>query len=71
MDLDKLKFDERGLIPAIVVDAENKKVLTLAYMSRESLEISMREGRTCFWSRSRQELCARARRAATCSASSQ
>ena len=56
MDLDKLKFDERGLIPAIVVDAENKKVLTLAYMNRESLEISMREGRTCFWSRSRQEL---------------
>ena len=53
MDLDKLKFDERGLIPAIVVDAENKKVLTLAYMNRESLEISMREGRTCFWSRSR------------------
>ena len=49
MDLDKLKFDERGLIPAIVVDAENKKVLTLAYMNRESLEISMREGRTCFW----------------------
>lgn len=56
MDLDKLKFDERGLIPAIVVDAENKKVLTLAYMNRESLEISMREGRTCFWSRSRKEL---------------
>ena len=56
MDLDKLKFDERGLIPAIVVDAENKKVLTLAYMNRESLEISMREGRTCFWSRSRREL---------------
>ena len=56
MDLDKLKFDERGLIPAIVVDAENTKVLTLAYMNRESLEISMREGRTCFWSRSRQEL---------------
>ena len=56
MDLDKLKFDERGLIPAIVVDAENKMVLTLAYMNRESLEISMREGRTCFWSRSRREL---------------
>ena len=56
MDLDKLKFDERGLIPAIVVDAENKKVLTLAYMNRESLEISMKEGRTCFFSRSRQEL---------------
>ena len=56
MDLNKLKFDERGLIPAVVVDAESKKVLTLAYMNRESLEISMREGRTCFWSRSRQEL---------------
>ena len=38
------------------MDAESKKVLTLAYMNRESLEISMREGRTCFWSRSRQEL---------------
>ncbi len=56
MDLDKLKFDERGLIPAIVVDAINKKVLTLAYMNRESLEISIKEGRTCFWSRSRKEL---------------
>ena len=51
MDLDKLKFDERGLIPAIVVDAENKKVLTLAYMNRESLEISMREGFICHSSR--------------------
>ena len=56
IDLDTLKFDEKGLIPAIVVDAESKKVLTLAYMNRESLEISMQEGRTCFWSRSRQEL---------------
>ena len=55
-DLDTLKFDEKGLIPAIVVDAESKKVLTLAYMNRESLEISMKEGRTCFFSRSRQEL---------------
>ncbi len=53
---DELKFDEKGLIPAIVVDGTSRKVLTLAYMSRESLEISMREGRTCFWSRSRQEL---------------
>ena len=53
---DSLKFDEKGLIPAIVVDAVSRKVLTLAYMNRESLEISMREGRTCFWSRSRQEL---------------
>ena len=56
IDLDTLKFDEKGLIPAIVVDAESKKVLTLAHMNRESLEISMQEGRTCFYSRSRQEL---------------
>ncbi len=56
IDLDTIKFDEKGLIPAIVVDAESKKVLTLAYMNRESLEISMQEGRTCFYSRSRQEL---------------
>ena len=56
LNIDQLKFDEKGLIPAIVVDAQSTKVLTLAYMSRESLEISMREGRTCFWSRSRREL---------------
>lgn len=56
IELDTLKFDEKGLIPAIVVDADTKKVLTLAYMNRESLEISIREKRTCFWSRSRQEL---------------
>lgn len=56
IDIDKLKFDEKGLIPSIVVDAETKKVLTLAYMNRESLEISIREGRTCFFSRSRQQL---------------
>lgn len=56
IELDTLKFDEKGLIPAIVVDANTKKVLTLAYMNRESLEISIREKRTCFWSRSRQEL---------------
>ena len=56
LDLNTLKFDEKGLIPAIVVDAETKKVLTLAYMNRESLEISIAEKRTCFWSRSRQEL---------------
>ncbi|MBQ9197991.1 MAG: bifunctional phosphoribosyl-AMP cyclohydrolase/phosphoribosyl-ATP diphosphatase HisIE [Clostridia bacterium] len=55
-DIDQLKFDEKGLIPAIVVDAESKKVLTLAYMNRESLKISMEKGLTCFWSRSRQEL---------------
>lgn len=56
LDINNLKFDEKGLIPAIVVDTYSKKVLTLAYMNRESLEISMKEGRTCFWSRSRQEL---------------
>lgn len=54
--IDELKFDEKGLIPTVVVDAVTKKVLTVAYMNRESLEITMREGRTCFWSRSRQEL---------------
>lgn len=56
INIDKLKFDEKGLIPAIVVDAVNKKVLTLAYMNKESLEISIKEKKTCFWSRSRQEL---------------
>ena len=56
LNIDELKFDSQGLIPAIVVDAQSKKVLTLAYMNRESLAISMAEGRTCFWSRSRGEL---------------
>lgn len=56
LNIEDLKFDEKGLIPAVVVDAMSKKVLTVAYMNRESLEISMKEGRTCFWSRSRQEL---------------
>lgn len=56
LDIEKLKFDEKGLIPAIVVDDETDKVLTLAYMNRESLEISMEKELTCFWSRSRQEL---------------
>ena len=54
--IDELKFDEKGLILAVVVDAVTKKVLTVAYMNRESLEISINEGTTCFWSRSRQEL---------------
>ena len=52
----ELKFDEKGLIPAIVVDARTKQVLTLAYMNEESLKISMEKELTCFWSRSRQEL---------------
>ena len=56
IDIAQLKFDEKGLIPAIVVDAVTKRVLTLAYMNKESLEISMEKGLTCFWSRSRQEL---------------
>lgn len=55
-NIDKLKFDDNGLIPAIVVDYYTKEVLTLAYMNKESLEISMREGKTCFYSRSRKEL---------------
>jgi len=56
LNIDELKFDEKGLIPAIVVNAATKKVLTLAYMNRESLKISMEKGLTCFFSRSRQEL---------------
>ncbi len=56
INIDELKFNEKGLIPAIVVDSVSKKVLTLAYMNKESLEISIREKKTCFWSRSRQEL---------------
>ena len=56
LNINELKFDEKGLIPTIVVDYITKKVLTLAYMNRESLEISMKEGKTCFFSRSRQEL---------------
>ena len=55
-DINQLKFDDKGLIPAIVVDSITKKVLTLAYMNRESLEISIEKGLTCFYSRSRQEL---------------
>ena len=54
--IDSLKFDERGLIPAIVVDVYTKEVLTLAYMNKESLEITMQKGLTCFYSRSRNEL---------------
>ena len=56
LKIEDLKFDEKGLIPAVVVDTYSKKVLTVAYMNKESLQISMEEGRTCFWSRSRQEL---------------
>ena len=56
LNIDELKFDEKGLIPAVVVDSITKKVLTVAYMNKESLKISMEKGLTCFWSRSRQEL---------------
>ena len=56
LDINTLKFDEKGLIPAVVVDAITKEVLTVAYMNKESLQISMEKGLTCFWSRSRQEL---------------
>ena len=53
---EQLKFDANGLIPAIVIDAGSGDILTLAYMNAESLDISLREKKTCFWSRSRQEL---------------
>ena len=56
IDISELKFDEKGLIPAIVVDSVTKRVLTLAYMNEESLRISMEKELTCFFSRSRQEL---------------
>ena len=56
LKIDDLKWDGQGLIPAVVVDAASGDVLTLAYMNKESLQISIEEGRTCFWSRSRQTL---------------
>ena len=56
ININELKFDENGLLPAIVVDAESSAVLMLAYMNKESLKVSIDEGRTCFWSRSRNEL---------------
>ncbi|MBQ3277259.1 MAG: bifunctional phosphoribosyl-AMP cyclohydrolase/phosphoribosyl-ATP diphosphatase HisIE, partial [Oscillospiraceae bacterium] len=56
IDIDALKFDEKGLIPAVVVDSGSKRVLTLAYMNRESLAVTMEKGLACFWSRSRREL---------------
>ena len=56
LNIDELKFDSNGLIPAVVVDSITKKVLTVAYMNRESLEVSMEKGLTCFFSRSRREL---------------
>ena len=56
VNIDDLKFDDRGLIPAIVVDSKTKQVLTLAYMNKESLSITLDKGLTCFWSRSRKKL---------------
>lgn len=56
MNISDLKFDEKGLIPAVVIDAVTGKLLTLAYMNEESLSVTLKEGRTCFWSRSRKEL---------------
>ena len=56
INIDELKFDEKGLIPAVVVDSITKDVLTVAYMNKESLKISMEKGLTCFYSRSRNEL---------------
>ena len=56
LKIEELKFDEKGLIPAIVVDSKSKAVLTLAYMNKESLQITLEKGLTCFFSRSRQEL---------------
>ena len=56
LNIDKLKFDDNGLIPAIIIDYYTKEVLTLAYMNKESLDISLKEGKTCFYSRSRKEL---------------
>ena len=56
LNIDELKFDAQGLIPAVVVDSVTKDVLTVAYMNKESLKISMEKGLTCFYSRSRGEL---------------
>ncbi len=56
LNIDELKFDDKGLIPAIVVDSISKQVLTLAYMSKESLNLSIEKKQTVFYSRSRNEL---------------
>lgn len=58
-EIDQLKFDEKGLIPAVIVEAGTHELLMVAYMNRESLKISIETGKTCFWSRSRQELWAK------------
>ena len=56
MNIEQIKFDEKGLVPAIIQDYYTKEVLTLAYMNKESLEITLRDKKTCFYSRSRQKL---------------
>ncbi len=56
LKIDELKFDERGLIPAVVQDVHSRKVLTVAYMNRESLQATREKGLTCFFSRARQQL---------------
>ena len=56
LDISKLKFDEKGLIPAVVIEAGTHELLMLAYMNEESLRVAIKSGKTCFWSRSRQEL---------------
>ena len=55
-DMEKVKFDDSGLVPAIVQDARTREVLTLAYMNEESLARTIETGETWFWSRSRHEL---------------
>jgi len=52
----QLKFDKNGLIPAIIQDKESKEVLMIAYMNKESLKFTLKEKRTCFYSRSRRVL---------------
>jgi len=56
ISLSEIKFDDRGLIPAIVQDADTDEVLMLAYMNAESLRLTIEKGETVFWSRSRGEL---------------
>ena len=56
MEIENLKFDENGLIPAIIQDAETKTVLMLGYMNREALTLTLTNGKVCFFSRSRQKL---------------
>ncbi len=54
-DLDKIKYDEKGLVTAVVQDVKDGQVLMVAYMNKEALKRTLTSGKTCFWSRSRQE----------------